>query len=114
MPLELGLDKDGFINCLELPLCSLQQMNESESYKQKYEELNLVKKSKNWWYKILYSELLFGFNYKIMIINSIRQIDNPFIPPSFHWNELHIKFWLAGTLIIHDCYNKWSVNIGDE
>ena len=47
MPLELGLDKDGFINCLELPLCSLQQMNESESYKQKYEELNLVKKSKN-------------------------------------------------------------------
>jgi hypothetical protein len=47
MPLELGLDNDGFINCLEVPLCSLLQMNESESYNQKYVEYDIVKKSKN-------------------------------------------------------------------
>jgi len=50
------------------------------------------------------SERLFGFNYKIMIIYSIRQIDNAFIPLSFHWNERHNKFQLVSALIIHDCY----------
>ena len=54
--------------------------------------------------KVSRSERLLGFNYKIMIIYSIRQIDNAFIPLSFHWNERHIKFQLVSALIIHDCY----------
>jgi hypothetical protein len=39
-----------------------------------------------------------------MIIYSIRQIDNAFIPLSFHWKERYIKFQLVSALIIHDCY----------
>lgn len=49
---------------------------------------------------------LLGFYYAIMIIHSIRRIDNAFIPLIFHWSGRHIKHQLAGTFQIHDCYTK--------
>ena len=48
--------------------------------------------------------LLWGFYPVMLIIQSIRQFDNPFIPLSFHWNGRYIKPQTVQNLCIHDCY----------
>jgi hypothetical protein len=50
--------------------------------------------------------LLWGFYPVMLIIQSIRQFDNPFIPLSFHWSGRYIKPQTVQNLCIHDCYTR--------
>jgi hypothetical protein len=50
--------------------------------------------------------LLWGFYPVMLIIVSIRQFDNPFIPLSFHWSGRYIKPQTVKNLCIHDCYTR--------
>jgi hypothetical protein len=54
--------------------------------------------------------LLLGYYHTILIIQSIRQFDNPFIPLFFHWSGRYIKPRSVETLSIHDCYTCWFCN----
>jgi len=54
--------------------------------------------------------LLWGFYHSILLIQSIRQFDNPFIPLFFHWSGRVIKSQSVETLSIHDCYTRWFCN----
>jgi len=47
--------------------------------------------------------LIWGFYHSILVIQSIRQFDNPFIPLFFHWSGRVIKSQSVETLSIHDC-----------
>ena len=46
----------------------------------------------------------------MLIIQSIRQFDNPFIPLSFHWSGRYIKPQTVQKLCIHDCYTRLFCN----
>jgi hypothetical protein len=54
--------------------------------------------------------LLSGYYHTILIIQPIRQFDNPFIPLFFHWSKRLIKPQSVETLRIHDCYTCWFCN----
>jgi hypothetical protein len=53
--------------------------------------------------------LFLGFYHDILIIHSIRQFQNPFIPLSFHWSGQHINSQIVQKRIIHDCYTHLSL-----
>jgi hypothetical protein len=42
----------------------------------------------------------------MLIIQTIRQFDNLFIPLSFHWSGRYIKPQTVQKLCIHDCYTR--------
>ena len=89
--------------CLDIPV--------RKSGSGKFRHCGRVKGARNGWINSGAGTLLLGYYQTILILQSIRQFDNPFIPLFFHWSGLYIKPQSVETLSIHDCYTWWFCNI---
>jgi len=77
--------------------------------------IRIVRRARNGGINSATGILFWGFYHGMMIILSIRQIDNPFIPLSFHWSRLHIKPQTLFTIVISVCfYYTMSQDSGGE